>query len=132
MSAPEKSYHTLRRHRLLASGLCIDCAKAPHTETAKRCKPCSDKVRVRGAKHWRKLKSERNESGTRYAHAPEDGATFGEIADDLGLSRQATQRIFYSALAKVTRECKRRGIDASMIVGRGFSMIAMCEKWAKE
>lgn len=130
MSVPERSYHSLRRDRLLALGLCIDCGREPHTATAKRCPACGKKLRARGVKHWEKIKKERVDSGTRYEHAPEGGMGFGAIAKELGISRQAAQATFYRALSKFRAECVRRGIDASSIIGKGFSSLALCERWA--
>lgn len=61
-----------------------------------------------------------------------EGATFREIGMALGISRSRAEAIYNRALAKLWRECKRQDIDPSMIVGRGFSSIALCEQWASE
>lgn len=51
-----------------------------------------------------------------------DGYSFDEIAAELGLSRCYVQQIYHRALAKLHRECRRRGISAADVLGMPVGM----------
>jgi hypothetical protein len=131
VSVNGKSYWMLRRERLTAAGICIDCANKPKKETARRCNDCSNRLvsfnRVNKTSKTKRPRVEYlNES-----MAEESGAmTFTAIADDMGISRSRVMQIYFRALDKMLRECKRRGIDAADVLGGRFSMIATAERWA--
>ena len=124
----EKSYWQLRVERLKAAGLCMHCGKRPHNGTTKRCDECVIRMAEYGKRYYRKCKVNANLLKDRIG----DGATFREIGLALGISRTRAETIYKNALAKLWRECKRRDIDPTMIIARGFSSIALCERYADE
>ena len=113
-----------RRNERSALGLCIDCGRNPRTETAKRCVGCCKKATARQKRYLKSIKP--GISG----HADEGEMTFEEIAAELGISRERARHIYLRALMKLQRQCDKMGMDASMIIGRGFSMLATAERWA--
>lgn len=125
VSVSEKSYYVLRRERLTESGLCIECGNRPRKKTARRCVVCTGKMtRAHHRSIGRAVPLRRHEQAT-------DGMmTFTEIGNALGISRSRAEQICYRALHKLQRECERVGLDAGDIMGKGFSMIANCERWA--
>lgn len=53
--------------------------------------------------------------------------TFAEIGRALGITEYHAKWLCYSALRKLQRECKRRGIDVADIIGKPRSMMARLE-----
>ena len=97
------------------------------TATTLRCEACKARTAEYSRRHYRKMKAKsRRMSEGDYV----DGATFSQIGLALGISRSRVEQIYHRAIKKLWRECKRQGIDPGMIIGRGFSAIALCEKWA--
>lgn len=145
MSVREKSYWILRRERLMTSGLCIDCGKAPAKKSAKRCPPCAEKINLYDRNRTRLKRGEaaikpspnapkdcpvtQNQVNYLVSLFP-DGMNFGDIGYLIGVSRYRAQVICEGAVAKIYRECLRRGLDADAIIGKGFSMLAVAEKWS--
>ena len=143
----------LRRQRLSAAGLCIDCAERPNKPSARRCVECAEKVNQyrrsypqRKRQYWTG-RGTGDVSGATLAIPFSDvtavtgltpqqiscaigGASFLEIGLALGISTQRAQQICYRAMNKIYVTCKNMGIDPSMIIGKGFSMLATAERWA--
>jgi hypothetical protein len=113
-----REYIRARRARLIAAGLCIDCGAIPRLETTQRCRGCRDKQSAR--EQMRKVGC--------VAGREEDGPSLRQIAAALGLSPARVQQILTRALYKLKRECRRRGIDASCIMGKPVSMLASAEE----
>ena len=132
MSVTEKSYWQARRNRLIESGLCIDCGRNKPTPTSKRCVSCNRRMSGHQRRRNAIIKARNKGAAERYGHVDADGASFQVIGDAIGVSKTRAEQIYHKAIAKVWRECRRLGIDANDIVGRGFSSIALCEKWANE
>lgn len=130
MSAnPDRSYLD-RRAKLAAAGICITCGKRPRSKTTLRCETCSGKHNASQRRYQKKLNSDYKAARAIYLHAGADGMTFQEIGDAIGVSRTRAEQIYYRAMTKLRRECNRLGLDASHVLGRGFSMLATAEKWA--
>lgn len=121
----------LRRERLTAAGICIDCANKPKKKTSRRCYDCTNKL-VSYNRANPKPKRERVKYMSADMADDCGGMTFTDIAKELGISRQRVMQIYFRAIDKVHLECRRSGIDASCIIGRGFSMISQCERWGAE
>lgn len=130
-ASPQKTYLE-RRAALSAAGICIICGKAPRTERSLRCETCSGKHAAYQRRYQSKLNNKRHPDSARYMHMGADGATFQEIGDALGISRSRAEQIYDRAISKLWRECKRLDLDLTDIIGRGFSSLALCEKWASE
>lgn len=109
-----------------AAGLCIDCGREPRTDISKRGSVCGKKANARQKRYWKSLTQSiggRDDEGE---------MTFEEIGAEVGLSRERVRIVYLRALTKLRRECDRIGIDPSDIIGRGFSSLALCERWASE
>lgn len=113
-----------RRARLMSAGLCVDCGRVPRSETAQRCNKCTAKVVARNRPGMAIRRRSPNYS------TADEGMTFTEIGKAMGISRSRAEQICCRALFKLQRACKRAGIDASDIVGKGVSNFASLEKWA--
>lgn len=112
-------YVRLRRARLNDAGMCIDCGRRRQLPTAKRCPFCNRKLL--DAHHARK-------HSVSVGRVSGDGPTLDAIAAELGVSRQRVNQIMATALRKLKRECLRRGIDLSWIVGKPVSMLGRAEE----
>lgn len=123
----EKSYWILRRERLTAAGICIDCAKKRKKPTARRCIDCSNKL---SAYHQTLPKKSTKPRKTEYETAGKGGMSFEAIAYELGVSRQRVVQIYTRAIIKLQRECRRMNLEVSDVTKLGFSMLATAEKWA--
>lgn len=132
MSVTEKSYWQARRNRLIESGLCIDCGRNKPTPTSKRCVSCNRRMAGHQRRRNAIIKARNEKANLSAGHAGADGCSFQEIGDALGISRTRAEQLYHRAIGKVWRECRRLGIDGAEVFGRGFSAIALCEKWASE
>jgi single-stranded DNA-specific DHH superfamily exonuclease len=129
VSVSAKEYWKLRVERLSAAGLCIHCGKKPRTETTKRCADCKNRTAKYSRRHYEKTKDKAFKMrGGEHG----EGATFAQIGLALGISRTRVEQIYERAILKLHRECTKRGLDANLILGRGFSMIALAERWGDE
>lgn len=111
-------YLKARRERLVASGLCVSCGKRPRAETTRRCDPCRERFNAR---------EKARTSGQAFSREDKE-PTLRDIAAELGVSAPRVQQLLTSALRKVRRECLRRGIDATWIIGKPISMLARIEQ----
>lgn len=113
------NYYAEWRRRMESNGVCNRCGNHPILKPGrKQCGHC-----IEERKEYRRILAEAEEMNRPLM-------TFDEIALSLGISGSRTRVIYANAIRKVYRKCKKLGIDAGDIVGRGFSSIALCEKWA--
>ena len=121
----------VRRAKLFAEGLCVNCGKRPRRPDIQRCDYCSQKH----------LAQKREQAMRRRKH--DRAVPFRKVGDAMQVSRERARQIFMFAMAKVMVACEEFGIDPlefdirAALSGseqgkQGFSMITLCEKWASE
>lgn len=128
-----------RYRNLVNNGICRTCRRENDRDDRVECRICANKRRKRDAEH----RPPKIATG----RVIENGETSWEkIGEALSLSPERVRQIYIRTMVKLWVACEEFGMDPKLLdirsalagsvdavktIGRGFSSIALCERWAR-